>query len=339
LLNSNYRTDINGLVGNKLPVQIPEVLVKWLTYALALHLVALLLAAGSAVFGLLAHVREMAMTCCSTCISGFAAVVALLAFIFDVALFFVAKARINKVPGGSATIGNAIWLTLIAWILLFLSGCFYTLGRCCISNRSPRKKWDNEDGPAHVPGPKANYADQMRLDAVKAEADRKARQNQLEGGLPSFPESTPLTARVEGDEVYLDEAEGQGPYRDYQNIGGAGRQASQNAGQGTGYAAGYIQGPPGGRAVDQYYSKPNGNPSSTYPPSRQPSVSAYEPSNYSVSNYAPSNYQYNPANSPPLPAANNPYLSPPQQFGGDRYGNISQDYGHTAGGTTCMSSF
>jgi len=64
------------------------------------------------------------MTCCSTCFSGFAAVVALLAFIFDLAFFFLAKAHINEV--GSAEIGNAIWLTLAAWVLLFFSGCFYT---------------------------------------------------------------------------------------------------------------------------------------------------------------------------------------------------------------------
>ena len=76
------------------------------------------------------------MTCCSTCISGFAASIALLAFIFDLILFFIAKARINAI--GSAQIGSAIWLTLAAWILLFFSGCFYSIGRCCIGNRPSR---------------------------------------------------------------------------------------------------------------------------------------------------------------------------------------------------------
>src|ERR1700761_7713300 len=113
--------DINGLLGNNSPIQIPAVVVKWVTYVLVLHIVALILAAGAAVFGLLAHVREMAMTCCSSCISGFAATVALVAFIFDLVLFFTARARINAVNGGSATLGSAIWLTLVAWVLLFFS--------------------------------------------------------------------------------------------------------------------------------------------------------------------------------------------------------------------------
>ena len=84
-----YYPDINSLVGNKLPIEIPTVVVKWITYALVLHIVALALAAGSALFGLLAHVREMSMTCCSTCVSGFAAAIALLAFIFDLVLAFI----------------------------------------------------------------------------------------------------------------------------------------------------------------------------------------------------------------------------------------------------------
>jgi SUR7/PalI family len=374
--------DINGLVGNQLPVQIPEVLVKWLTYALALHIVALILSAGSAVFGLLAHVREMAMTCCSIFISGFAAVVALLAFIFDISLFLVARSRINKVPGGSATIGSAIWLTFAAWVLLFFSGCFYTLGRCCISNRrSPKNDYSRGDGPVHVPGPTGGgYADRMRLDAIKAEADRKARQQQAEVGLPNFPESTPLKARIDGDEVYLlGDEESQGSQHTMNSLGGApgygrrpsqndlgggsgyGRRPSQNdLGGGGGYAGGYAQGPPGGRAIDQYYSS-NNDPTSTYPPqpARKPSApqSAYAQPNYAPSNYAQSNFVQSTYPNVPAtaPVANTNYLASNQQYGTDRYAspdryangqdqyangqdryaNLSQDYGHTAGGTTC----
>ncbi|KAJ6541793.1 SUR7/PalI family-domain-containing protein, partial [Mycena capillaripes] len=216
-----YELDINSLVGNKLPVEIPNVVVKWLTYVLVLHIVALALAAGSAVFGLLAHVREMSMACCSTCVSGFAAAVALLAFIFDLALFFIAKARINAV--GTASIGNAIWLTLAAWVLLFFSGCFYTLGRCCISKRK-RGDWDRRQEP-----PPHDATEQLRLDAVKAEADRKARQKASEGGLPAFHESQPLTTTAydDGNNVYTDKPMTPG---------------------------GYMQAPPGSRAVDQYYN-------------------------------------------------------------------------------------
>ncbi|KAF7347347.1 hypothetical protein MVEN_01490400 [Mycena venus] len=253
-----YELDINSLVGNNLPIEIPNVVVKWLTYVLVLHIVALALAAGSAVFGLLAHIREMAMTCCSTCISGFAAAVALLAFIFDLALFFIAKSRINAV--GSATIGNAIWLTLAAWVLLFFSGCFYTLGRCCISKRQKRGDWDRRQEPP-LPG----AGDQMRLDAVKAEADRKARQKASEGGLPAFHESQPLTTAAYDDHgnIYTDKPPTPG---------------------------GYMQAPPGSRAVDQYYNNagPSGynNVSAAYPPS--PNQRQYAPSTY-----APSTYSYN----------------------------------------------
>ena len=78
---------------------------------------------------------------------------------------------------------------------LFFSGCFYTIGRCCIKRR-PRNNWN---GVKDVPGEGGNnYAEQMRLDAVKAEADRKARQKQGEVGLPAFQEydpSQPLHAK------------------------------------------------------------------------------------------------------------------------------------------------
>ncbi|KAJ7361178.1 SUR7/PalI family-domain-containing protein [Mycena albidolilacea] len=285
-----YELDINGLVGNDLPIQIPNVVVKWLTYVLVLHIVALALAAGSAVFGLLAHLREMAMTCCSTCISGFAAAVALIAFIFDLAFFFLAKSRINSV--GSASIGNAIWLTLAAWILLFFSGCFYTVGRCCMSKRQKRGDWDRRQEP-----PPPGASDQMRLDAVKAEADRKARQKASEGGLPAFHESQPLTSAAYDDHGNL--------YTDKPPTPG-----------------GYMQAPLGTRAVDQYYNNNAGpagynNASAAYPPSphgqqRQYAPSAYAPSTYSYNApqqstaYPPQQYQ----STPPLQHS----MSPPQQF-------------------------
>ncbi|KAJ7053955.1 hypothetical protein C8F01DRAFT_1260176 [Mycena amicta] len=290
-----YELDINSLVGNKLPVEIPTVVVKWLTYVLFLHVVALILAAGAAVFGLLAHVREMSMAYCSTCISGFAAVVALVAFVFDLVLFFVAKSRINAV--GKATMGNAIWLTLAAWILLFFSGCFYTLGRCCISNRSKRKPgedWQNRKNP----DPHSDYHAQeaLRLDAVKAEADRKARQKASEeGGLPAFHERQPLntTAYDDGSNVYMDKPHTPG---------------------------GYVPAVAGTRTVDEYYDNAN---TSAYPPAPQ---RIYPPSTY-----APSTYSYNAPpqrqatypvqqyqSTPPLPQAyqsTQPYHSspPPQQ--------------------------
>ncbi|KZP28974.1 hypothetical protein FIBSPDRAFT_852229 [Athelia psychrophila] len=253
----------------------------------------------------------MAMTCFSSCIAGFGAVVALLAFIFDLALFFVAKSRLNSVSGGSASIGISIWLTLASWLLLFFSGCFYGLGRCCISRRPP-KAYDEQQR-----GGEDGYGSQMRMDAMKSEADRKNRQAAGEGGLPAFQEydpTQPLHAVVDNDEVY---AAGAVPYRD------------NATGQNTGYApAGYVQGAAGHRAIDEYNSPPS--PNSSHPPQPRRAGSGHT---QATSAYAPSQYGYAGA-SPPVPGvpANNQYLSTAPYQGHDAY--PSQDYGHTQGDTS-----
>ncbi|KAL0570841.1 hypothetical protein V5O48_011113 [Marasmius crinis-equi] len=315
-----YELDINSLVGNKLPIDIPQVAVKWLTYVLVLHIVALVFSAGSAVFGLLAHVREMSMMCCSTCVSGFAAVAALLAFIFDLALFFVAKSRINAV--GSATVGNAIWLTLAAWVLLFFSGCFYTLGRCCISKRKPRDKWDKPkdreygEGPGGSSSSRDVYADQMRMDAVKAEQDRKTKQKEV--GLPAFYETQPLTARVDGDSVYTDEYRDNGPPSP--------KVPRQNPAGGY-VGGGYVQQPASNRAVDEYYHPTQGavGAATSYPPQPRRQASAHS---YATSNYPPSQHAASP---PPMPT--NQYLA-----AGPQAGTPGREYGHATGGSAYYSA-
>ncbi|KAI0028127.1 SUR7/PalI family-domain-containing protein [Vararia minispora EC-137] len=262
-----YELDINSLVGNNSRLQIPQVVVKWITYALVLHIVAFVLAAGAALFGLLAHVREFSMSCMSSCVSGIGAVIALVAFIFDLAFFFIARSRINSVSGGHAEIGSAVWLTLAAWLLLFFSGCFYCIGRCCI-NRRPRDtlpKHSDRTGSGWLPAGAGgnNYDEQMRLDAIKAEADRKARAQRGEVGLPAFTEydpTQPLTTHVEDDDSqYV-------PHRN-----------------------GYAQAAPGTRAVDDYYS-PAGAAQNSYPPQprrqgTQHSGHSTQPSTYPATTY------------------------------------------------------
>lgn len=335
--------DINGLVGNKFNVQIPQVAVKWITYALFLHIVGLGLAACSAVFGLLAHVREMSMACCSTCVSGFAAGVTLIAFIFDLVLFFVAKARINAV--GHASMGIAIWLTLAAWILLFFSGCFFAVGRCCINKRGPRNKWSGR-GDQETHGPDTNYAEQMRMEAIKAEADRKANQAGGGGGLPAFYEAQPLvkTGRVDGDNVYTE-------YKDETSDVPPPTLTGNNRLPSSGYAPA----PQGTRAVDDYYSPtlPTVPGNTTYPPrpqaqgqsrlERQTSGYSYSPSTYSqnaprrqASGYIPtaaatSAYSNAPRQTSP-PPANNQYLSATGYQ--DPYAS-GPHYGHAVGGSSC----
>lgn len=321
--------DINGLVGNDLPIDIPQVAVKWLTYALVLHIVALILAAVSSVFGLLAHVREMSMTCFSTCISGFGATVALLAFIFDLAFFFIAKSRINSVEGGSAAIGMAIWMTLAAWVLLFFAGCFYGLGRCCISRR-PRDR----DRDVQKPQVEDGYAEQVRLDAVRQEAERKMRQQKQEIGLPAFQETQPLTKA--DPEEYIEDGDHVLPYRP-QNVG-AGAYGRNGASQ---YAAGYSQAAPGTRAVDDYYNAAASQ--NTYPPQPRRQTSAHtQGSSANSTSYAPSRYTASPPPMPSVPAVPSNPMAPTQYLAaGGAHGHnqyapaASQEYGHPQRSTTC----
>ncbi|KAG1908336.1 pali-domain-containing protein [Suillus fuscotomentosus] len=320
-----YELNINALVGDNTALQIPTVVVKWLTYALVLHIVAFGLAGVAAVFGLLAHIREMAMTCFSSCISGFAATVALTAFIFDLVIFFVAKSRMNSVSGGSASIGNAVWITLVAWVLLFFSGCFYGVGRCCIRRR-PR---DNDRMGRN------GYADQMRLDAVKAEVDRKARQQRGEIGLPPFQEydpSQPLKARISGDGVFLDEEDGV-LYRDNQSVSTAGRAGMGSYGRrpsANGYAGGgYVQAPLGTRAVDEY----NNTSPHAAPPLRKSSTLTQTTSS---STYPPTSttHSMSPLNSYAVPGA--AITAPVQNASGAYYSDpySPQAYGHVEGSSS-----
>ena len=248
------------------------------------------------------------MTCCSTFVSGFAAAVAFIAFIFDIAFFYIAKARISKI--GSAQIGIAIWLTLAAWVLLFFSGCFYTMGRCCISSRPRggdgwgRRKDNNEEG--------------LRLDAVRAEAERKAFQAKPEGGLPAFHEYQPLTARIDGDAVYLE------PYKD------GSLPSSTQSGR-----AGYAPAPQGTRAIDEYYT-----PSAKAYPSSQHS-SRRRNSATTASSYPPTVPAASP---PPQQAYLDGYASTQSQTPGghrhnasysDPYNASAQAYNHGQQASSC----
>lgn len=302
---------------------------KWITYALVLHIVALILAGISAVFGLLAHVREMSMAYCSTCVSGFSAAVAMVAFIFDVVLFFLTRTRVND-SGGHAEIGTALWLTLAAWVLLFFAGCFYGLGRCCIQRR-PRGL-DREARPTVDTG----YSEQMRLEAVKAEADRKARQvaGKNEVGLPAFQEyeRQPLTSKSDEHEQYIEEAGNIVPYRSNVPSNGAGlgsgtaAYARQGNQQPT-YAGGYAQAVPGSRSVDAYYN--NSAPAVHPTPVRQGSThtqSAY--SDPYASSIAPS---------AAAGATAGGYLAANAygQYGHQQQLSAASGYGHEPRGTSC----
>lgn len=243
------------------------------------------------------------MTCCSTCFSGGAAAVALIAFIFDLAFFFISKSRINKVQGGSASFGIGIWLTLAAWLLLFFAGCFFGLGRCCVSRRS-------RDSRREPPQPEDGYSEQMRMQAIQAEADRKARQQKTETGLPAFPETQPLTSKMDSEE-WMEDGDHIVPYQPA-HVGGPGGAAGIGAGtaaysrQGssppTQYSAGgYAQAPAGTRAVDDYY---NARPTQRVPGAYPPQPRRQGSSSTQYTQYTQSTNSNTPA--PPVPSGPTP---------------------------------
>lgn len=337
-------------------VEIPQVVVKWITYALVLHLVALVLAAISCVFGLLAHVREMSMICCSNCFSGGAASMALLAFIFDLVFFFVVRSRINAV-GGQAAIGTGVWLTLAAWIMLFFASCFYGFGQCCLRNR-PRAPGQPPAGagsndrytPPFVSPTKPDYQHQptevLRLDAIKAEQERKSRQRN-EGGLPAFTEyeSKPLRTQFIEEE---DEDDHQ-PYRDERRQPSSGTTQTHMT---AALASGYAPAPRGTAAMDEYYrpsqqQQPRPQPASSYPPQARQWQQPQQPTHTQIASHYPeivepqaqhagapavghalfaSNYTQNAQNGY---AGHNQYLSTATN---------AQGYGHDQGGTSCTSN-
>lgn len=215
-----YQFDPNQLLGiNIIPANYTQVIIKGLTYTLVLHpigklrispclllhmpdppclVAALAFAVVAVLLGLLAHCREMSLTCLTSCFSGIGAFFALVAFGLDLALFVIAKKRIDSVDGASADLGTAIWMTLASWILLTVGACAFSCGVC---SRRKRNRVKDDFGAGYgqrpyVGGPapmgKDPYAEQMRMDALNAEADRKRRQNAGYGAggndLPKFAE-------------------------------------------------------------------------------------------------------------------------------------------------------
>lgn len=179
------------------------------------------------------------------------------------------------------------------------------------------------------------YADQMRLDAVKAEVDRKARQQRGEIGLPPFQEydpSQPLKARISGDGVFLDEEDGV-LYRDNQSVSTAGRAGMGSYGRrpsANGYAGGgYMQAPLGTRAVDEY----NNTSPHAAPPLRKNSTLTQTTSS---STYPPTSttHSMSPLNSYAVPGAAS--TAPVQNASGAYYSDpySPQAYGHVEGGSS-----
>ena len=242
------------------------------------------------------------------------------AFVFDLALFFLAKARINS-DGGQASIGNAIWLTLAAWALLFFSGIFFCCGRCCIRNRPSRG--NNRSGLGDFEPGHNQYVDRVRMDAIKAEADRQAKQVYgKEGGLPAFQEFQPLNRKDSADDSAYEEGTQivKQPSQPQLHQQGYIDASSPHPVTGQTYVGGYMPGQPGARAVDDYYNPPGAG----YPPGprRQGTTHSQTASSYSQSTYS----SPPPTTVPPLPQQNSQYLP------------VGTQYGHQNLGTSCECS-
>jgi len=103
-----------------------------LTKVLVLHVVAFGIALISFAFAILAFCGAPIADCCSSCFCGFAGSAAFAVFIFDVAFFEIIKKRVQEEGNaGGAVMGNAIYLTLFAFLLLFITPILFLLGRCC----------------------------------------------------------------------------------------------------------------------------------------------------------------------------------------------------------------
>jgi len=103
-----------------------------LTKVLVLHIVAFGISLLSFAFALIAFLGAPIADCCSSCFCGFAGSAAFAVFIFDIAFFEIIKKRVQEEGNaGSAVMGNALYLTLIAWLLLFITPILFLIGRCC----------------------------------------------------------------------------------------------------------------------------------------------------------------------------------------------------------------
>ncbi|PWN45702.1 pali-domain-containing protein [Ceraceosorus guamensis] len=297
-LGYSFDSDIFD-VPNLVPENWSSTVIKGLTYTLILHPVALAASLIVLVFGLFSLCRTYSTGCCSSLFAGFAAGITVLAFGLDCALFIIAKKRIES-TGGSASLGAALWLTLAAWVCLFLSTCAFGCGACCGGKGGRKDKLKDSYGQ---PGPNGgfvgdNYGERMRMDALRAEQDRQRRQ-ELAGSdsLPKFA-------------VYEQEIEEEQPLKQHQDSSHANGYGYQPYPQqqhqfhdpysGYGNQHGYVSNEP-----THAYAQPNAHSSaprgdfsdvpnpgmagygahSTPPPQRAPSLAAA--SHYQEPTYTP----------------------------------------------------
>lgn len=163
-------------------------IIRGLTYALVLNPIALAACVVTLVTGILAHCGDCSVGCINGVFAGLASGLAFVATAINFVLFVLAKKRIDSVQGASASYGAALWLSLVGWVLIVLSSCAFCCSCCGGGGRKGRRKSlrdeaTHDDGawkaPTSTAGSRNQYADQMRMDALRAESDRKRKTRDL----------------------------------------------------------------------------------------------------------------------------------------------------------------
>ncbi|KAH9462532.1 hypothetical protein Pst134EB_006424 [Puccinia striiformis f. sp. tritici] len=124
-------------------IKISDSIIQNVTKALVLHVIAALLAGLAFISGLVSHIEEFSKTCWTSCFASMSASVTLLVTIFDLIFFSIIRARLNAMNSSngsvSAVYGNAMALTIVAWVLLAFSGLFFCAGRRLCNFRSHKR--------------------------------------------------------------------------------------------------------------------------------------------------------------------------------------------------------
>ncbi|KAL1413306.1 hypothetical protein Q8F55_001062 [Vanrija albida] len=195
-----YNFDLNTILNVKL-FNIPSVISKALTYTLILHPIALAFAVIALICGLIDMIPGFSVLCFPTCFASIAGGIALIAFIFDLAIFFIAKSRISSVDGASASVGAAVWMTLAGWLLCGFAGCAWGMAGCCCCGGGGRRD-NNKRRRRDKEMDDYNRDTDMRLQALRDDQRRQKEQD-----LPNFQpyERVPLKEDQYEDKYLYDD--------------------------------------------------------------------------------------------------------------------------------------
>lgn len=142
-LGYDYDDLVRAVAGQDALGDVSGTITKGLTYALILHPIA---AAFSLVAFLLAVCPNIVTHILGSIVAFLATLITLVVFAIDLALFIVARNRIND-NGGDARLGNAVWLVLGALVALLIAS--FTI--CCagISDRRKNRRASQVDNSAY----------------------------------------------------------------------------------------------------------------------------------------------------------------------------------------------